>query len=118
MEKLRGQRLIVGKNDRRAIALLDDLCHREGFPRASDAEEHLMALAIAHTVEELGDRVGLIAAWLVIAGKLEIHGRAALRASNLLCAAQFFIITHADKLDFAPITLIRHDQVEGYQGLS
>ena len=77
-----------------------------------------MALAIAHTVEELGDCVGLIAAWLVIAGKLEIHGVAALSSSNLLCAAQFFIITHADKLDFAPITLIRHDQVEGYQGLS
>jgi len=34
-----------------------------------------MAVAVVHTSNELGDCLRLIAAWLVVAGKLEVHYR-------------------------------------------
>lgn len=79
MKELGGQRFIVRENERRTIDLLDDLGHRKRFARAGDAEEDLVLIAVAHTASELRDCFGLIAARLVGAGKLEIHGVDALR---------------------------------------
>src|SRR5208283_5084559 len=44
--ELRRQSFVVGKNQRRAIQLLDDLGHRIGLARPRHAEQHLVFLAI------------------------------------------------------------------------
>ena len=59
--ELRGQRLVGGENQGRALGLLDDVGHGEGLARAGDAEQDLVALACVHLSHKLGDGGGLIA---------------------------------------------------------
>src|SRR6185437_9169459 len=92
VEKLRRERLIVRQDDGRPIDRLDYLRHRERLARAGDAQQHLVPLAILHPVHELRDGLRLIPAWLVIAGKPEIHDEAPQGASA--GGAQIFIIAH------------------------
>ncbi len=74
VEELRGQRFIVREDDGRAVGGLDHLGHGEGFAGAGDAEQDLVAVAVVHAADELGDGLGLVAAGFVVAGKLEFHG--------------------------------------------
>ena len=74
MEELRGERLVVREDDGGAVELLDHLGHGEGFAGAGDAEEHLVPVAVVDAADELRDGLGLVAAGLVVAGKLEFHG--------------------------------------------
>ncbi len=85
VEKLRGERLIVREHDRGAVDLLDHLGHGEGFARAGDAEQHLVAVAVVHAADELGNGLGLVAARFVVAGKFEFHGADALSTQNASC---------------------------------
>ena len=66
--ELGGERLIVREDDRGAVELLDHLGHGEGLAGAGDAEEDLIAVAIAEAANELRDGFGLVAAGLVVAG--------------------------------------------------
>ena len=68
VKELRGERLVVREDDGGAIGLLDHLGHGEGFARAGDAEEDLMAVAVVEAADELGDGLGLVAAGFVVAG--------------------------------------------------
>jgi hypothetical protein len=63
----------VSENEGRAIGLLNDFGHREGFAGAGDAEKDLMLVAGFQAIEELIDGGGLIAARLVVAVQLEFH---------------------------------------------
>ena len=65
--ELRGQRLVGGEDQRRALRLLDHLGHGEGLARAGDAEQHLGAVAVADAVDEVVDGGRLVA------GRLEIR---------------------------------------------
>src|SRR3546814_15808127 len=44
--KLRGEDLVRGENQRRALQFLDHLRHGEGLARSGHAEQHLIALAL------------------------------------------------------------------------
>jgi hypothetical protein len=68
VEKLRGEGLVVGEDDGRAVDLLDHLGHGEGLARAGDAEQHLMAVAVGDAPDELGDGFRLVAARFVVTG--------------------------------------------------
>ena len=68
VEELRREGLIVRENDGRAVDFLDHLGDGEGFAGAGDAEENLVAIAIVYTSDELGDRLRLVAAGIVITG--------------------------------------------------
>ena len=46
--ELRGQRLVVRQDQRRAVDRLDDLGHREGLAGPGDAQQHLVLFAFAH----------------------------------------------------------------------
>ena len=67
MIELRGERLVVRENQRRAIALLDDLGHGKGLAGTGHAEKHLMFFAGLDTRKKLIDGGRLIAAGLVVA---------------------------------------------------
>ena len=69
--ELGGERLVRREDEGRALRRLDHLGHGEGLARAGDAEEHLVALEAAHAVDELGDRLRLIAGGLVAAHRGE-----------------------------------------------
>ena len=73
MIELSCERLVVRENERRAIHLLDDLGHRERLTRAGDAEEHLVLVPPGYAFGELGDRLRLVAARLIVARKFEVH---------------------------------------------
>ncbi len=70
------------QHDRGTIDLLDHFGHREGFARTGHAQQHLVAVAVVHTPNELGDGLGLIAARLVVTGKLEVHVYSRLSANS------------------------------------
>ncbi len=53
----------------------DNVGHGEGFAGAGDAQKHLVALAAANAVGELGDGSGLVPAGLIVADEPET-GRA------------------------------------------
>ena len=73
--ELRGERLVVGDHERRPVGLLDDRRHREGLARPGGAQQRLVALSALDTVDELGDRVGLIAGRLERGDEVEVgHG--------------------------------------------
>ena len=73
--ELRGKRLVVGDHERRPVGLLDDLRHREGLAGPGGAQQRLVALSALDTVDELGDRVGLIAGRLERGDEVEVgHG--------------------------------------------
>ena len=68
VEELGSESLVVREHDCGAIDLLDQLRDGESLAGAGDAEEHLMAVAVVHTADELGDGFGLVAARLVVTG--------------------------------------------------
>ena len=59
--ELRRQRLVGREDQRRALGRLDHLGHGEGLARAGDAEQHLVALVRAHALDQLVDRLRLVA---------------------------------------------------------
>src|SRR5215207_5524387 len=75
--ELRRERLVRREDQRRALRVLDHLRHGESLAGPGDAEEHLVALLPAHPVDELGDRVRLIAGGLEL--RLDHEADAALR---------------------------------------
>ncbi len=74
--ELRGERLVVGHDQRRAVHRRDDLRHREGLARPGDAEQHLVLVATGEPLDQLGNRADLVAADLEIAdeAKAVVHG--------------------------------------------
>ena len=69
--ELRGQRLVVRDDQRRALELLDDPGHGRGLAGARGAEEGLVLGARPQALGELLDRLRLIACRLVLDGCLE-----------------------------------------------
>jgi len=87
--ELGGEGLVVSQNQRRAIRLLDDLGHGEGFAGAGNAEQHLMFFAVQEPLDELVDGAGLIAARLIMGDELKVHaGIIARNGENLANKAQ------------------------------
>ncbi len=69
--ELRGERLVVRHDQRRAVHPRDALRHGEGLARAGDAEQHLRLVAPQQPVDELVDGAGLVAAQFEIGDQLE-----------------------------------------------
>ena len=59
--ELGGERLVGRDHQRRLVHVGDHVGHREGLARAGDAEQHLLAHAVAHVAGQRLDRGGLIA---------------------------------------------------------
>ena len=59
--KLRGERFVVGNNQRRALHALDDVRHRESFSGAGYAEERLIFVPAFHAACDEVDCLRLIA---------------------------------------------------------
>ena len=74
MIELRGESFIVRQNQRRAVGLLDDFGHGEGFARAGDAEQHLVLLARRKALHQFGNGPRLISARRVCGHQLKVHG--------------------------------------------
>ncbi len=55
------ERLVGGENERRALRALDHLRHGEGLARAGDAEQHLGAVVALDALDQLFDRLRLVA---------------------------------------------------------
>ena len=79
--ELGGQRLVRRQHEGGALGGLDDLGHGEGFARASDAKQHLVALMGVDAVHQLGDGRGLVA--LGLEGRGEAEGAAAIGFGRL-----------------------------------
>ena len=69
--KLRRERLVRRKNQGRAVGARDHLRHGEGFSRAGDAEQHLVALLAPDALDEFIDGSGLIALGLIFRDKMK-----------------------------------------------
>ena len=77
MEKLRGKRLIMRKDQGRPAELLDNFGHGEGFAGAGHTQQHLMFFAALHAAHQFSNGLGLITLRFVVAGKPEsmrVHG--------------------------------------------
>ena len=61
--ELRGERLVVRKDERRPLYLLNDVGNGEGLPRAGCPEEDLVMEAIGEPLDEFGDGGWLVACW-------------------------------------------------------
>jgi hypothetical protein len=72
--QLRGQRLVVRHHQRGALHALDDVRDREGLARARDAEERLVRQAVLEPLDQLLDRLRLVARRLVVRLQLEGFG--------------------------------------------
>ena len=59
--ELRRERLVGREDQRRALGRLDHLRHGEGLARAGDAEQHLVALVGVDALDQLLDRLRLVA---------------------------------------------------------
>ena len=64
--ELRCQRLVVREDQRGSLHCLDHLRHRERLARAGDAEKDLVELLVLYTLNEIGDRLRLVARRLVV----------------------------------------------------
>jgi hypothetical protein len=69
--QLRGQRLVGRKHDGRAAQPGDHVGHGEGLAGAGDAQQRLEHLAVAHALDQLVDRLGLVAGRRVRQEQLE-----------------------------------------------
>ena len=69
--ELRRESLVGRQDQRRALRRLDDLRHGEGLAGAGDAEQHLIALVRRDALDELPDRLGLVALGLEFRHHLE-----------------------------------------------
>ena len=63
--ELRRQRFVRREDQRRALGRLDHLGHGEGLARAGDAEQHLVALVRRNALDQLFDRLRLVALRLI-----------------------------------------------------
>ena len=72
--QLGGEGFVVGDDQRRAAGIFDDVGHGEGFTRAGNAQQHLMAQAVVDALRERLDGLRLIALRLIVAVKI-VHGR-------------------------------------------
>ena len=81
--ELRGQRLVVRDDERRALRALDDVRHRERLAGARDAQQHLVAVALLDAVHQRVNRRRLVARGLVIGLQFKLgHGRASSKIRN------------------------------------
>ncbi len=71
--KLRGERLVVRNDERRPVEFADDIRDREGLAGTGHAEERLMAIAGFDGLEQLGDRLPLVAARAIAGFELVGH---------------------------------------------
>ena len=71
--ELRGERLVVRKDERGPVERRDDVGHGERLARAGDAEQRGMLLPGAQPLQQLLDRLRLIAERRVRAMELEGH---------------------------------------------
>ena len=71
--KLRRERLVVRDDQRRPIELADDIRHRERLSRTGHAEQRLVAIARLDRLQQLRDRLRLVAARLVVRFELKRH---------------------------------------------
>ncbi len=69
--ELRGQCLVGGEDEGRALHCLDHLGHGEGLARAGDAEQDLVALSGADVLDQFLDRGRLVAGGFVFADEDE-----------------------------------------------
>ena len=70
------ERLVVRHHQRRLAHPGDDVGHRERLARAGDAEQGLVRLLVVQPLDQLLDRLGLVAGRLVRGHQLEVgHGR-------------------------------------------
>ena len=65
--QLRGEGLVGGDHERRALGLLDRPCDRGALARPGDAEQCLIAIPPLESLRQGGDRLGLIA------GRIELR---------------------------------------------
>ena len=79
--ELGGERLVRRQHEGGALGGLDDLGDGEGFARAGDAEENLVALLGIDAVHQLGDGGGLVA--LGLKGRDDFEGAAAIGFGRL-----------------------------------
>ena len=78
--ELRGQRLVVRENQRGPVERRDDVGHGERLARAGDAEQRGMLLTRAQPLQQLLDRLRLIAEGGI--GALELKGHPLLYADS------------------------------------
>ncbi len=69
--KLGGERLVRGQDQGGPLGAFDDLRHGEGFARAGDAKQHLIALMLVDARDQLLDGGRLIALRLEFGGQIE-----------------------------------------------
>ena len=67
------QRLVVAHDQRRFVQRRDHVGHRERLARTGDPEQRVVLAAAAQRVDELRDRLGLVAGRLVLRNQFEIH---------------------------------------------
>ena len=73
--QLGGKRLVVGEDERRLLVTLDRLGHRVRLAAAGDAQQRLVAEAAREPVDELVDRLRLVAGGLEGGDEAEVgHG--------------------------------------------
>ena len=64
-EQLGSESFVVRQNQRRHVPLSDNIRHCKSFTATRHAEQHLLALAVVQTIQQLGDRLRLIASRLI-----------------------------------------------------
>jgi len=72
--ELGGKRLIVSQYQGGAVHRRNDLGNRKGFAGTCDPEQNLMGFALLNSPQKFPDGRHLVAARLVVAGKIEIPG--------------------------------------------
>ena len=78
--ELGGKRLVGRQDQGGARDLPDDVRHGEGLARAGDPEQHLFAVPVVDSRDELGDRLRLVARGLEVRDDLERDARIVVRA--------------------------------------
>src|SRR5262249_36773784 len=73
--ELRGERLIVRHDQRRAVQALDHLGHGVSLAGAGDSEQDLVLLAVAQSADELVNGGLLIDLRVVVGGEVEIQSQ-------------------------------------------
>lgn len=63
----------MGKNQRRALGLFDDIRDRECFTAAGNAEQNLLRRTLVEALDQLTNGLGLIALWLIITYETKLH---------------------------------------------
>ncbi len=64
--KLCGEGFVVSKDKRRSVNIGDDVGHGKGFTRTGNAQQNLFFLTAFKTLDQLFDRLGLVACGVLI----------------------------------------------------